>query len=116
MEIINNSVSYKLYSEKEMQDIYHHNYFKKMKEYREFWNLLNKLSDDAIDNKDYIDDLIVADYLYSAQLSIETARHNFMKNIDEFLDYNDIIQKNRLCILLENLFKNYPKWKNKGNV
>jgi hypothetical protein len=103
------------YSVSDYKKIYDGLYFKNTVPYKKF---INKLEEDydIMDDIKFIDDMLVQDYMFSAQLSIETANINFKNNISKLFDDLDEIEKNIYVKMMEDIFKEYPKWKKRGNI
>ena len=62
-----------------------------------------------------IKDFIVNDYISSAQVFKDVAKDNFINNIQEILEADDKTLK-ELLTLIDNIFKEYPKWIKRGNI
>lgn len=62
----------------------------------------------------YLNEMILVDYLFTAQLSVERADENFKSNVKDMFNITDN-DLNRALTLMKNVFKDYPKWKKRGN-
>lgn len=90
-------------------------YIYKLKSYKKLINWLDDRYEGIKEDHKLFDELIIFDYINSAQTSLETANKNFKENIEEFLEI-DIFEKNIVGKMLEDIFKECPKWKKRGNI
>lgn len=90
-------------------------YIHKLKSYKKLINWLDNRYNGIKEDHELFDELIVIDYINSAQTSLDIANKNFKMNIDEFLEI-DIYEKNIVAKMLEDIFLEYPKWSKRGNI
>lgn len=105
---------YKKFSKEDYKLISEGNYVDKLKSYKKFVNYLCRNYVGINRDIEFIKEMIVNDYIYSAQTCIEEADDNFKKNIQDFIE-TDEQTLNELLILIKNIYKEYPKWIKRGN-
>lgn len=99
----------------DIENIGNYKYIHKLKSYKKLINWLDDRYVGIKEDHELIDELIVIDYITSAQTSLDTANKNFKINIDEFLEI-DIYEKNIVAKMLEDIFLESPKWSKRGNI
>ena len=105
---------YKKFSKEDYKLISDGNYVDKLKSYKKFVIYLCRNYIGINKDIEYIKEMIVNDYIYSAQTCIEQADDNFKKNIQDFIETDEQIL-NELLVLIKNIYKEYPKWIKRGN-
>ena len=105
---------YKKFSKEDYRLISEGNYVDKLKSYKKFVNYLCRNYVGINSDMEFIKEMIVNDYMYSAQTCIKEADDNFKKNIQDFIETDEQIL-NELLVLIKNIYKEYPKWIKRGN-
>lgn len=105
---------YNKFSKQDYKLISEGKYVDKLKSYKKFVNYLCRNYIGISKDIEFIKQIIVNDYIYSAQISIETADNNFKKNIQDFIE-TDEETLNELLVLMKNIYREYPKWIKRGN-
>ncbi len=67
-------------------------------------------------NMKEIDEMLINNYINIAQVNLHEARISLSKIIDDNFEYEDIIQKNKILKLIDNIRLSYPSWKLKGKI
>lgn len=106
---------YKKYSKKEYKDISSGEYVTHLKSYKNFFDYLDRYYEGIREDEDYIKDMYVLDFIFASQTEIEIANHNFKCNIRELIDCDNLMIDN-LLTMLKNIYKEYPKWRKRGNI
>lgn len=105
---------YNKFSKQDYKLISEGKYVDKLKSYKKFVNYLCRNYIGISKDIEFIKQIIVNDYIYSAQISIEDADNNFKKNIQDFIE-TDEETLNELLVLMKNIYREYPKWIKRGN-
>lgn len=105
---------YHEFSKEEFKQLSDYTYINHLGSYIQFVNYLCKNYDGIQNDIENIREFTVMDYISTAQLSISDANKNFMSNIDEIIDGSQA-DKEKLRIMVNNIFNQYPKWKKRGN-
>lgn len=111
----NQKKEYKIFSKEDYKLISEGNYIDKLKSYNKFIDYLCKNYKGIEKDIKLIKDFIVNDYISSAQVFKDVAKDNFINNIQEILEADDKTLK-ELLTLIDNIFKEYPKWIKRGNI
>ena len=107
--------NYKKYGKKTLEMIKNDTYVETLKSYKKFVNYLCRNFDDVSEDIEEIKNFIVLDYINSAQISKEIADINFKNNIDKMFDIPEN-EKEKLRMLVSDIYDEYPKWRKRGNV
>lgn len=82
--------------------------------YNNFLNFFYKNFDFSVEEFVDMHGLIIVDYLYTAQISMENADENFKNKLIKLYNVNeediDILLK-----YIKKIFEKYPKWRKRGN-
>lgn len=103
-------------TKKDIASIRDYTYLRRLKSYKKLIDYLDTMYEGIKEEHQYLDEFIIIDYLYSAQISIERADSNFRNNIINVLEGIDIIQINILSNMMKEIYNEYPKWKKRGNI
>lgn len=106
---------YKKYSKQTLETLKNDTYVETLKSYKKFVNYLCRNFNDISENIETIKNLIVLDYMTIAQISKETASRNLKNNINRMFDLSEQEQE-KMMILINNIYDEYPKWKKRGNI
>lgn len=106
---------YKKYGKKTLEMIKNGAYVETLKSYKKFVNYLCRNFDNVSQDIENIKQMIILDYIDTAQISEEKANSNFNNNIRMMFELNDQdLEEMRLFV--SNIYDEYPKWKKRGNV
>lgn len=108
-------MNYRIFGKKDYELINEGLYADKLKSYKKFINYLCKNYMGIDKDIDFIKEMIVNDYLYSAQICIEEADNNFKNNMEKIIEV-DKKTLDELLVLMKKIYKDYPKWLKRGNV
>lgn len=59
--------------------------------------------------------MLLLDYINLAQSDEEEAKEAFIQNVNEFFEVEEK-EKKEMLMLVQEIFKEYPKWKKRGNI
>lgn len=108
-------MNYRIFGKKDYELINDGLYVDNLKSYKKFINYLCKNYIGIDRDIDFIKEMIVNDYIYSAQTCIEEADDNFKKNMEQIIEV-DKKTLDELLVLMKKIYKDYPKWLKRGNV
>lgn len=106
--------NYRIYGLEEYERIEDCSYIVKTKAYSKVTRFLFENYEFTEDEFVDINLLIIFDYLYTSQLSIELADENFKNKMIEIFNINTE-ELNKLLGYMRNIYKEYPKWRKRGN-
>lgn len=111
----NQKMDYKEYSKTELYAISNDTYIESLNSYKTLIKYLGDNFEIGEKDLDYIKTDLVMDYIYMAQTEKEIADANFVKKIKEMFEI-DRATTQILLELVQNVYKDYPKWIKRGNI
>lgn len=99
----------------DIKEIGENKYIYRLKSYKKLIDWLDERHENIKNDSNFLDELIIMDYIYTAQISLETANKNFKRNIDKILEIG-IYDKATMLKMMEKIFLEYPKWNKRGNI
>ncbi len=105
---------YLLYKKEEFEQFRKLEYVKNLNSYKRLERYLINKYDDIEYALDNIYILVILEYITVAQSSVELADKQFMKQIEDILEVTTA-EKNRMLLMMKDIFREYPKWKKRGN-
>lgn len=106
---------YKKFTKKEVKQLQDDSYIEGLNSYKKLIEYLQENFEGFFESEDIVNIMLILDYINVAQLDEEEAKNAFMHNVEEFFEVSEKDKKEMLK-LVQDIFKEYPKWKKRGNV
>lgn len=110
------NIEYKMYTQKEYEEIGEGTYHYDFKEFDELYDFLEmnfNMSEEEIYD---FDDMFVLDYIFSYQLDANIAKKNLSNNLDKLFMGLNISDKAYISKLILSIAENYPNFNYKGHT
>lgn len=111
----NQKGDYRIFTKEDYFSIQAESYIESFDSYKRLMLFLNQNFDLDIENQTEIKEMLVMDYISTAQLSQEQADKNLKHNLDEMFELTEK-DKRQVIKYMQNIYKKYPKWKKRGNI
>lgn len=102
------------FTKKDIELLKESKYITKLKSYKEFISYLKSNFEGLKGDLFHINNLLIMDYIETAQFDEDEARESANLTISELFEVNSA-QKNRMINMIDNIYKEYPKWTKRGN-
>ncbi len=111
----NQKGDYRIFTKEEYFAMQTGSYLESFDSYKRLMLFLNQNFDLNTDDQTEIKEMLIMDYISSAQLSQEQADKNINRKLDEMFELTDK-DKRQAIKYIQSIYKKYPKWKKRGNI